>query len=108
MVQQPSREVGRVCEAVHVDPVVARDVRRQDPLDVRVGLARVNHEWLAQEDSKVDLPNQDLLLDITGGIVVMVVQAHLAPRKALGVRVDFNELRFDRIVVVASVVGMNT
>lgn len=71
----------RVREAVNVQSLFSRNLLRQDCPDVVVCLARVNRDRLVLPglQSCSELPSEHLLLHVARAIVVMIIEADLAP-----------------------------
>jgi hypothetical protein len=69
--------------------VVSRHLLHQDALRVFLGLARVYGDGFAELDGVAQLPHKDGLLDISWGIVVVIVQSDLSPTDTARMRDRF-------------------
>ncbi len=61
----------------------------EDALRVVLRLARVDRERLPEANSVLELADEDLLLNLARGVIVVVVQSHLAHPTQRGCPIAF-------------------
>ena len=76
--------------------MVFGDVLLQYALRVLFRLARVDRERLAEADGMFKLADEDFLLQVARGVVVVIVKPHFAPADATRMRHCFYSVDADR------------
>lgn len=69
--------------------MIGRDFCLEDPQYVIVGFAGVYREGFSKPDGLPELANENGLLDITRGVVVMVVEAYFSQSHTAGMLHSF-------------------